>query len=261
MKTLIDYLKQLDLSEIEAKIYINLIEGGPKRVRELAEAVGLKRTTAYLHIESLVSKGLISEEVKESGVRISANPPQRLKYLVEQKLKTAQSLNEQLPGVLNTIKTSFSQQLTPPEETEIKYLKGINSIRAIYEEALSTNELRSYVKLEEVGGIFPDNITLFNNAFNKNKRLIVREILYDSSPSDQQTSRLLSKNNRYYYKLIPKDLKLTSEDILIYNSKVAILNYKSKLNGVVLHNIDYYNNSKELFDFIWKMIPDIKNER
>lgn len=255
MNSVIEYLKHLDLSETEAKIYLTLIENGPKRVRELAESVGLKRTTTYFHIDSLIKKGLIAEEVKGSGARIVANPPQWLKYLVDNKIKTAQILQEQYPTIVKTINTAFSKSQTPEEETEIKYFTGIKSVEFIYEEAFKGNELRSYVYLAEPKIIFSDNISLMSNAFNKNKNLKIWEIFYDSPLAKEQASQVISKNNRYFYKLMPKDLKLTSEDILIYDGKVAIINYKTKITGVVLQNINYYNNSKELFDFIWRMIP------
>lgn len=257
MKTIVEYLKELDLSETEAKIYLTLIENGPKRVRELAELVGLKRTTAYLYIESLVSKGLISEDVKESGARISANPPQRLKYLVEQKVKTANELHQELPAILSNINTSFSQIKASPEETEIKYLKGINSVKAIYEEAFKGNEIRSYVKVAETPTLSSDNTALFNKAFQRNKNLKMWEIIYDSPFSRRQAINLVAQNNKgYFCKFMPSNLKWsTREDILIYDGKVVIINYGGKVISIILKNIDFYNNSKELFDFIWKMMP------
>jgi len=257
MKSVVDYLKQLDLSETEAKIYLTLIENGPKRVRELAEAVGLKRTTAYLYIDALIGRGLAAEDTKESGTVIIANPPQRLQYLVDQKYKTAKSLHLELPTILKAIKTSSSQSKTPEEETEIKYLKGINNVKAIYEDAFKKNEIRSYVKIEETPTLSSDNAVLFANAFRKNKKLRMWEIIYDSPFSRRQTIKILSQNNKgYSCKFMPSNLKWsTKEDILIYDNKVVIINYGGKVSSIVLHNTNFYNNSKELFDFIWKMLP------
>lgn len=55
-------------------------------------------------------------------------------------------------------------------------------------------------------------------------------------------------------------MKLTSNDILIYDGKVSIINIKDKNNieGVVLCNQDYYNNSKQLFDLLWRMLPRLE---
>lgn len=53
---------------------------------------------------------------------------------------------------------------------------------------------------------------------------------------------------------MPKDLELSSEDILMYDGKVAIINYTGKITSMVLHSRDYYNNSTELFDYLWKIL-------
>lgn len=254
MTSIIEYLKHLDLSEIEAKIYLALIEGGPKRVRELAESVGLKRTTAYFYIDSLIGKGLIAEDVKESGTRIVANPPERLKYLVDQKLKTANTLHEQFPTVLKSISTSLSKSQTPEEETEIKYIKGINGVTSIYDEAFKGKELRLYVTLSELATLFPIDPDRFENALKRNPQLKIYEI-YGDSPKKIKQFSYTAKSNRYFYKFMPTGVNLTSPGILYYDNKVATINKKGKLSAIVLRNKDYYDNSIRLFDFIWKILP------
>jgi hypothetical protein len=47
-----------------------------------------------------------------------------------------------------------------------------------------------------------------------------------------------------------------SSGTFIYDNKVAIFNVKQEISGIVLHNTDYYNNSKKLFDFIWQLFPE-----
>ncbi len=255
MKTVVEYLKQLDLSETESKIYLALIENGPKRVRELAELVGLKRTTAYLYIDALIDRGLAAEDMRESGMVIIASPPQRLQYLVDQKYKTAKSLHLELPTILKAIKSSLSQSKTPEEETEIKYLKGINGIKSIYDEALKGTELLLYATLSELAPKLPGDENLFENALNRNKNLKIFEI-YGDSPEKIKQYNYTAKSNRYFYKFMPAGVDLTAPGILHYDNKVAIINVKGKPNGVVLLNKDYYINSKKLFNFIWKILPE-----
>ena len=72
---IIEYLKQLDLSEIEAELYLILLNKGPVSVRDLAEMSGIKRTTAYIYIDQLVDKGLVMKMVRESKRLVAANQP------------------------------------------------------------------------------------------------------------------------------------------------------------------------------------------
>jgi len=70
MEKILEYLEQLDLSEIEAKLYLTLLETGPTSVRDIAAAIGIKRTTAYLYVDQLAEKGLITKMVHSSRPQI-----------------------------------------------------------------------------------------------------------------------------------------------------------------------------------------------
>ncbi len=252
---ILEYLEQCELSEIEAKLYLALLETGPATIRDLAERINIKRTTGYFHIDLLIEKGLVMKLVKDSQKLVAVYPPEEsLKNLVERNLQKAEQLNKNFPDIIQTIQTTLPQ-FKDVSDAEIRYYKGKNGVKKIYEEALKSNELRSYVKIVDTGGIFSNNVDLFNNAFKQNPNLTVKEILYDSPLAKEQAPQVLSKKNQYSYKFIPSDTKLSSEDILIYDGKVAIINYNSNISIIVLKSADYYRNSKELFDLIWEILP------
>lgn len=257
MEKILTYLEQLDLSEIEAKLYLTLLETGPTSVRDIANAIGIKRTTAYLYVEQLVDKGLINKIVKASHPLIVANSPEEsLKSLVENKINAAEDIKAKFPQIVGDINASFST-MSGSDQFEIKYYKGLTGLKKIYEEALQAEEVRTYIKLQEPEPIFSNYFEIFKNAFKENKNLIVREIIYDFLVNRQDTNQLLSLGSRYEYRLMPKTMKITSEDILIYDGKVAIINFKDKqyISGVVIHNKESYNNFLEFFDYIWETLP------
>lgn len=256
-KKIINYLEQLDLSDMEAKLYLALLDSGSISVRDLAELTKIKRTTAYFHIDLLVEKGLVIRVVNGSKKQVApAQPEDGLQSLVEKKLESAQTAKAELSDVLTAINTTLPQS-KKIADAEIQYYVGLNNIRKIYAEALNSGELRSYVRLEEGDSILSDNVAFFSEAFKKNKDLKVREIFYNTPVSKEGSLQEVSKQNNYGYKFMPKELNFTSGDTLIYDGKVAILNYKGKASCVVLHSNDYYSNSKELFDFIWKILPEV----
>lgn len=253
MDGIVDYLKLLDLSDIEAKLYLTLLQSGPTSVRDLAQTIDIKRTTAYFYIDQLVDKGLIMKLVKGSKKLVAANDPDNLQHLVEKKLTNAEAVQQGFPDILKTINTTLPQMIDAGN-AEVRYYKGANGAKKIYEEALKSKELRTYVKVEIANGLFGNNVNIFDKAFIKNSQLKVKEIIYDSPLVTRDVKQILSQNKRYSYKLMPKELNLTSGDTLIYDGKVAIINYKGSMHSIILQNKDYYNNSKELFDFIWKII-------
>jgi sugar-specific transcriptional regulator TrmB len=253
MEHIVDYLKQLDLSDAEAKLYLTLLKSGPASVRDLAQTVDIKRTTAYFYIDQLVEKGLIMKIVKGSKKLVSANEPENLKVLVEEKLRKANEVQKGFPEILKALTTSLPKENTNGE-AEIKYYKGKNGVKKIYENVLKTKELRSYVDMSKIAEVFPENYKLFNNAVKKNPDIKMYELV-ENSPEAKQYVKSFSNMKNYYAKLLPEATRLTAQDILIYDNTVAIINLKDNIHGIVLHNADLYNNFKLLFDFIWKIIP------
>lgn len=253
MDRIIDYLKQLELSDVEAKLYLTLLKTGPLSVRDLAETVEIKRTTAYLYIDQLVEKGLIMKVVKGANKLVAANDPdQTLQYLVKAKLQKAERLEATFPSMIEILHTSLPQ-IKDVSEAEIKYYKGRNGVMKIYEDALKSKEIRSYVNIEEVLTVFPENAQLFDRALRSNPDIQIFEICEDSPEAKK---RKLNSDKNHFYKILPKDMKLTSQDVLIYQNKVAIIHFKDNTSGVILSNKDLYNNFKLLFDFLWKMLPE-----
>lgn len=96
---------------------------------------------------------------------------------------------------------------------------------------------------------------LFDDAFIYNPKVEMYEIVEDSPEARKQIKNSAKK---HFWKFLPDDIKLTANDILIYDGKVAIINIADKDNvtGVVLENRDYYNNSVQLFDLLWRLLPE-----
>ena len=258
MKKIVDYLIQLGFSETEAKIYWYLLETGPMTVAELAQVIKINRTAAYPYINSLLAQGIIAEIIQHSRKQLVAIDPEQLHYILERKLNTIKTLQAKFPNIIETINIVLPQR-KKTNESEVMYYKGLHNVKKIYQEALCATELRTYAKVEEkpVEKLFPDNVKLFNDAFKKNKKIKVWEIIYNSTFGEKNAQDIFIKNNRYAYKIMSSNMNLKSEDILIYDGKVAILNYKEKKTGIILTNNDYYDDSKELFDYIWNTLPEV----
>lgn len=251
MEKIIAYLTQLELSELEAKLYLTLLQTGPISVRELAANIDIKRTTAYLYIDQLVEKGLVIKLIKGSKKLIAAEHPTALEHLVEKKVTQAKEVQHNFPDILKSISTSLPEG-KDSGDAEIKYYKGKNGVKKIYEDALKANEIKSFVNLSEIEGTFPENFKLFDDAFKRKPHIQIYEICEDSP---QAHERMGMSDGNHHYKILPKDMKLSAQDILIYDGKVGIINLGEDTHGVILQNGDLYSNLKILFDFIWKILP------
>ena len=260
MNKLIDYLEQLDLSEVEAKLYLTLLQTGPVSVRDLAVTTDMKRTTAYLYVDQLIEKGLAVKMVQSSKKLVAANPPDSIQHLIEKKVASAKEVETAFPSILKSIQTTLPE-VKDTNEPEILYSKGKVALKRVYDEALKCKELRVYANLAELENLFKANDFLleyevYDNALSNNKDLEIYEIVADTPGSIEKFKlNQTVETNRYHYKYMPADVGLTAPGILMYNNKVAIINGKENFSIVVLTNADYYINSIKLFDFIWKVLP------
>ena len=261
MDKILKYLEQLELSDVEAQMYVTLLQTGPISIRDLAVAVGIKRTTAYLYIEHLMQKGLVSRLTTGPKSHVEAlNPDSSLETLVKDKLGKAQKMQQDFPDILQSIQANFSQ--TPDiGETEVRYFKGRLGVKRIYEDAVKATEIRSYFNCEIIKATLPENTPTFINALETNKNIKIFDILENSPIAKKQVSDFQASNpnnERYLYKFLPPEVRLSAADILIYDNKVAIVDVKNQLSGIIFHNSEYYKSSKELFDLIWKVLPEAK---
>lgn len=257
-KELIDYFKKLNLTESEANLYFTLLESGQLNARTLAQKLGIKRTTTYNYIDHLMDRGFIVKTVSGSHPLFVANPPEEiLPFVLDQKSEEVKGMQTLLPHIINEMETLLPVKAQSASDADIKFYKGIINARKIYQEALQAKEVRSYIRIDKEEPLFPSNASVFAEAFKKNKNLKIWEIIYDvDSATPSKESR--SQKDRYFYKYMPKSKKLSSEDILLYDEKVAIVNFRGGRTNIVLHSPDLFNNMKEIFDFLWEMLPEPK---
>ena len=254
MKKVVEYLKQLGLTEIEANLYQTLLQMGPTTVKDLADRSGVKRITAHFNIESLISKGLVTQTMEGARRKILAEPPDRIESLIQEKQSEILYLKSQFPNILNTIKTHYSSKPSD-NEVSIKYYEGKKAVMNIYEDVVKSKELRSYVNCQLLTGIFTTNFDLFTRAHKNRNDMEVWEIMEDSKIARKYADQM--SKQRYHYKVTPKNLSLSDSviDYMMFDGKVAIVDLKSATSGIVISNVNYYNNAKAIFDFIWQILP------
>lgn len=252
-KSVKNFLLDFGLTDKEITVYTTLLKTGPNTIMNLARETGIKRSTTHNTVEELIKKGLVSQTNYGERRMVIAEDPDKLKFLMEQKKWDINKLEKNLPEIIGNIYQSVP---TARENTlvEAKYYQGIKGVMSIYEEALRSKELRSYVSIEKLHKIFPENLDLFVEAQKKNKDLKIWEIIEDS-PQTREITKVTSLSERYQFKFLPTGMDLTTADTMLYDGKIGIINAdQNNPTGIILNNKDYYQNSVTLFDLLWKLI-------
>src|SRR5262249_32596926 len=119
LRTLID----LGLPENEGRVYLAALNSGPASVQRLAKLSGVKRTTVYTLLESLIRRTLIHEELRGFKRVFVAEHPKSLEAILDARRLALQSSLPELIALFN---------LKSGEDT-IRFYDGLEATKQVYE--------------------------------------------------------------------------------------------------------------------------------
>ncbi len=123
-------LTDIGLPELEAKVYLAILQLGETTVLKISRATEIKRTTIYHVIESLKQKGLVSEDVQGLKSFLVAEDPQKLSQLLNARAKTFE-------GILPILSAQYQ---TKNKTGDTKIYIGAQAIRSVYDSLLEDNQ-------------------------------------------------------------------------------------------------------------------------
>jgi len=252
MKKITDYLQELGLTEIEAVVYQGLLEISPTTVKNLADHIGIKRITTHFNVENLIERGLVAQTIQGARRQITAEPPERLQYLIQKKFEAIKNLQDNFPDFLNTARTTYSTTYEA-KKVEIKYYEGKQGVMSIYQDTLKANEVYSFVNIDRYYETFPETEKIFVKALDKNPKRHVWDIAVYSNLAE----KVAKGHQRYHTKFISNNAVFSGFDILIYSNKVAInqLN-KNNATGLLIFSKTLFLSLKALHQTMWTLLPN-----
>ncbi len=247
---LIQFLKNLGLSDIEADLYLGLLERGPSSIMQLAKYTKKKRSTTHVNIENLIAKGIVTQTSKGSRRMVIAEPPEKLGTILEQKKWELEKLKKGLSEFVSEVSRESDTKDSSP--VEVKYYEGKIGVRSIYQEVLKSRELRSYVNIQQIFKQFPENPQLFPEAPKKGHFSIWKEIIEESRRSKEYVNSNLPN---YEVKFFPKKWNISLFDYMIFDNKVGIITGRDNIKGILIEDPNIYQNAKILFEMMWELLP------
>lgn len=250
---------ELDLSNKEITLYLNLFKYGARTIQELAELSNINRVTTHNNVESLTQKGLVTQVKKGRGSRrlIMAEPPEKLTVIFKERQAKIIAAEQQLDLITKEL-LSLKQEYTQNGGMEIRHYSGKEEVKFIYEDVLKAKEIRSYLNYKELIKIFPANTMKFIEAQKKRPDMQMWEILEDSKEAREYAD--MTSFHNYYCKLATQKLNLASFDYIMFDGKIAAIDLSEgkNVNGIVIENKNFYNNAVAIHKFDWQLLPDYK---
>lgn len=238
MQNIQQILIETGLNELEANVYLAVLELGESTVLPIAKKAGVKRTYCYDILSSLANKGLVSYVQKNNRRRYQALDPKKMRVLLKSRFENFQ---EALPQLASLYKTSG--------KPKVSFYEGKNGIISIYEQLRNTNKVDSISSPAHIESSLGDWWKNFSTKILLAKKLTIRELI----PFGNTKAYYHSFFKKPYHQLrfIPKGINLTT-DMMLFENKLALISYGANLHAVVIEDSSIVDTQRALFEIIWK---------
>ncbi|MBH41610.1 MAG: hypothetical protein CL685_02770 [Candidatus Magasanikbacteria bacterium] len=236
------YLQQLGLSEKESKVYIATLQLGSGSVQEIAQKAGIKRPTTYTIIDELVKKGLVSKKISTKNTIFSAEGPENLGNLLEQK-KYA------LSSALPLLKNIYKEESNKPS---VKIYEGLDGTKQVYFNTIwmSKTEVLFFSSVKKLISLYPNILDSWVDHLQKEK-ISTKELI---NPEREDiiygiNSYINNNNNLQEIRIIPKGMKrkFTDSDHAIFDDKLMFVTLEGKIFTTVIKNKTLADSMRTLF--------------
>ena len=244
-KQLTNVLVNLGLNEKEARVFLACTQLGTSVVSEIAHSAGINRVTTYDILEKLKHRGIVSYYTKKKIKYFSGISPESL--LDEYEKRTAD-----LRVALPKFKT-LTGEINHPR---VRYFEGLEGIKAIYADSLtSKTEILNYSNSAEIRVNWPTYDQDYVEKRAK-KGIYLRGIC----PKDKAGETIHSQDKKYHreMRLVPSAQFDFTNEINIYDDKVAIISFKEELIGMILESIEIANSQRAIFNMSWQFAESLE---
>ncbi|MFA6547943.1 MAG: helix-turn-helix domain-containing protein [Candidatus Magasanikbacteria bacterium] len=254
-----ELLKQFDLDEHEAKIYLALLELGPSTVTEVTKKSGVARTLGYLTLDKLGWKGLVTR-VQDAGKKIkyvAENPRNFLQYVKnkkhvwENRMEKAETL---LPDLMSLYKIE--------DKPVIRFQEGARAVMNLFEESLnSKTEILAVLDVESWNKPeFWDWAKKYNRE--RNKRKIKERILILDTPKGREWIKSYRGSPHTVYRWITREqakgLLEFGGELNIYENKVVVAMLRKHQMLAIIESAILTNILRSMFNIIWEVAQPVK---
>lgn len=239
------------LDDNEAKIYLHLLEFGPRTPLKLSRETNLNRSKIYRYIEKMMAKSLIEETNDTWGKKLKAADPKNLELFLAKK---EQELKKELEIAPRLIDSLLNFPTNAQASFEIKHYKGVEGLKQMLWNRLSAHkEILSFgyeTMNEIVGKSFAEKIRT---------EQVERKLMWYELESVNDRGNYWYTDvagwDKYYdsYYVPPKFLRIRHY-LSIFNDTVSILSWKKGGEvGIEINDEALADMQRQIFWHYWEL--------
>lgn len=240
----IKILSNLWLTEVEAKIYLCLLEKWSLHISDISQHSGCNRVQIYEALPRLKQQQLVWETIKWKRKYFFAENPENLENIFyEQKLS--------FQNTISLLKEKYEKKQSKPE---LKTFYTEKDISYIYHDVVNSLEKwECYYRYSSRTSWFKKSEIYKKYKQKRDEKEIQRMVItsHELKKLKQDKKKDLSREMI----AIPKNYDLFEDDItkLIYANKVAILDHSTK-TSFIIENQKFADFEKKIFKLLFKYL-------
>lgn len=240
-------LIKIGLSPKGAKIYLAALELGYASVMEIAKKAEINRPTAYVILENLMKKGLISTFEKGKKRYFAAESPDKLEDLVQKNKLEISKQEKELKTLIPELNVLYN---LGGEKPKVRFFEGKEGLRSIREDMLKSKikRLDEIIPLDDVYKALPPSPTDHRKEMARKLKNVKAKIIYTTS----RGSILHKKEGFKERRFVPINKFPFSSEINIYDNKIAVASCKGKITGVIIESREMASTMRYLFNLAWE---------
>ncbi len=244
-------LVDLGLEEIEAEIYLFLLEHGSRTYLELSRETNINRSKIYRYVEKLTAKKLLEESNTQWGKKLNASSPQNIELLVQEKEEALKQQKELVPSLIEGLSNIpiFQQR-----EFEVKHYRGQDGLKQmLWNQLAAQKEILafSYKNKNDIAGkTFAEKI----RSEQVELKIMLYEVENETDQGDTWYTDVPGWTKLYDSRYIDPKVLDIKQYIAIFNNTVAIINWlDGEEVGVEIINSTYAQMQKQMFWKFWEI--------
>lgn len=241
-------LRLIGLQDKEITVYLSLLRLGQAPAQTIARYANIKRSTAYVVLDQLIEKGLVSKGALGNKTVYIAHPPERLKRVLQVREENLQHQKDELSRVMPNLRTLFSLAEDRPV---IRLFEGKEGLINLQQEFIAVSK-------DEVVGMSPkDSVRIFLEDELVNEITKVRtdagvysRFLYTCEKEKLLTPEMDRKWLRESRWIPPEKLPLKNS-FAVHGPLFSIVTFEKKIIGVLIEHQDIADSFRAVFEAAW----------
>lgn len=239
-----EFLQSLNFSEKEARVYLALLDLGKGTASAIARRAGINRSTAYVILDLLASKGLVNILGKEPKQEYTAESPKKILENLKQQIHKDQQALQTVEKFLPELETLHNLK----NRAKVKFYEGEKGLVEVYETTLTAKEdIRGFGGVEDMRKTLPKYFVTYMSR-RAAKNINIKAIFADTPKARELTTA--DRQQKRDSALVPAEKYYSSPEFNFFDNKVMIVSYREEL-GIIIESREIADGLKKLFDLAW----------